>query len=74
MRPAAPQEKQLSNLDYVEADVERKALASLTARLALRAIELVRLTGGGYLALSRGAYTALDDPHAVEKFVRRVGA
>lgn len=51
-----------------------KPLSTLTARLALRGIELKSLPGGEFLAHSRGAFATLRDLHAVEAFARKVGA
>lgn len=60
--------------DSAGTDDERKAAATLQARLALRGVVLQRLPGGVYLAHSRSAFTTLADLQAVEQFARRVGA
>jgi predicted dinucleotide-binding enzyme len=59
---------------FVAADSDRKHVATLTARLALRSIELRPLPSGGFVVACRGAFTTLDDLAAVEDFARRVGA
>jgi hypothetical protein len=60
--------------DSGDCAADTKTLATLTARLALRGIELWGMPGGGFLAYSRGEFSIFAEMAAVEAFAKRVSA
>jgi hypothetical protein len=74
-------EEKANSLDCAEgaapvqpAHDDAKRTATLTAQLALRGIELRRLSSGAFMASSRGVWRRLDDLDEVAVFAVRVGA
>ncbi len=58
----------------IGADAERKTVATLQARLALRGVTLQRLPSGDYLAHAWNYSKTLPDVQGIEAFAERVGA
>jgi hypothetical protein len=56
------------------ADLDAKAVATLTARAALAGYELVHLADGSFIVSRWGMFRTLEHPAAVEQFLQRAAS